>query len=169
MNIIPYAPPSDPLTANYKDSHFPRERPPVPVAPYVGGVEWEATNYLASHLDLLNGIIASLPLSQERNQLRQELKDSGLEKCLGGSLRTCKEKFYGSVHIGLTTWVAAAKEDGWDVAFVREGPKREEIVRVSPKKQKKKDSVPKLEMPLLELTGGGGGGNESGKGDGGWL
>ena len=34
----------------------------------------------------------------------------------------CKEKFYGAVHEGLRTWVAAAHEDGWDVRDVRYGP-----------------------------------------------
>ena len=41
---------------------------------------------------------------------------------IGGSLRLCKEKFYGSVHDGLRTWVAAAADDGWDVRDVRYGP-----------------------------------------------
>jgi hypothetical protein len=60
----------------------------------------------------MNALIASLPTGDERNQLRQELKVSGFEKCMGGSLRTCKEKFYGAVHDGLRTWVSAATEDG---------------------------------------------------------
>ena len=165
LNIIPYPPEegSDDPYANYTTTHFPRDRPPVPAAPYVGGVEWEATNYLAAHLDLLNGLIASLPSREERNALRQELKDSGFEKCMGGSLRTCKEKFYGSVHAGLTTWVGAAREDGWDVVFVREGPKREEV-RISPKKGKV-EKAPRIEMPKFDL-GGGTGRNVD---DGDWL
>lgn len=146
LNIIPFPSIPDPTSTSYTTNHFPRDRPPVPAAPYVGGVEWEATNYLASHLDLLNGILAALPSCQERNILRQELKDSGLEKCMGSSLRTCKEKFYGNVHAALSTWIGAAKEDEWDEAFVREGPSREDLTtRVSPKKGKKEEAPPKLQ------------------------
>lgn len=166
LNIIPYPPAPDSLSANYASIHFPRERPPVPAAPYVGGVEWDATNYVASHLDLLNGIIAALPSREERNSLRQELRDSGFEKCMGGSLRTCKEKFYGGVHAGLSTWIGAAREDGWDMGFVKEGPRREEALRTSPKKAKKEEPPPKLEMPKLDLGVRSGGAELD---DGGWL
>ena len=177
MNIIPYPPAStseDSTTAktSYTTAHFPTARPPVPAAPYVGGVEWEATTYLAAHLDLLNGLIASLPDREERNTLRQELRDSGFEKVMGATLRTCKEKFYGAVHAGLSTWVGAAKEDGWSWRDVREGPPREERLRqrsASPKK--KVDKAPVLEMPRLELgLGKGKEGEAEGRGMGdGWL
>jgi hypothetical protein len=139
----------------YMLKHFPQERPPVPAAPYVGGVEWDATNYLASHLDLMNAIIACIPSTQERNALREQFRISGFERCLGGSLRLCKEKFYGSVHDGLRTWVAAAAEDGWDVRDVRYGPPPES--RSPPKKKpgavqnKKADEAPKIEMPKLDF------------------
>ncbi|KAK2590255.1 hypothetical protein QQS21_012071 [Conoideocrella luteorostrata] len=135
----------------YMLCNFPQERPPVPAAPYVGGVEWDATNYLASHLDLMNAIIACTPTSAERNQLRSEFRISGWERCLGGSLRICKEKFYGSVHIALRTWVAAAAQDGWDVKDVRFGPAPE---MKSPKKtggggKPKIEPAPKLDFPEL--------------------
>ncbi|KAJ5205896.1 Diaphanous GTPase-binding [Penicillium cf. griseofulvum] len=131
LNVIPL-PKSEDLfgektpvdTRPYSERHFPVPRPPVPAAPYVGGVEWDATNYLAAHLDLVNGLIAFLPTPDERNQLRDELRASGFEKVMGGSLRTCKEKFYSSVHDCLRTWVAAAVDDGWPYTFVREGPPR---------------------------------------------
>ncbi|OQD72892.1 hypothetical protein PENDEC_c018G01448 [Penicillium decumbens] len=129
LNVIPLpktdAKSDDPLVdpRSYYQRHFPLPRPPVPAAPYVGGVEWDATNYLASHLDLLNAVIASLPTVEARNQLRSELRASGFEKVMGGSLRTCKEKFYSAVHDGLRTWVAAAAEDGWAYTSVREGPR----------------------------------------------
>lgn len=165
LNVIPYPPETSDSHASYTATHFPRDRPPVPAAPYVGGVEWEATNYLAAHLDLLNALIASLPCREERNSHRQELQDSGFEKCMGGSLRTCKEKFYSSVHAGLTTWVGAAREDGWDVVFVKEGPRRE-LVRQSPRKGKV-EAPPRLEMTKLDLmTGAGRGGVVD---EGGWL
>lgn len=117
----------------YMIKHFPQELPPVPAAPYVGGVEWDATNYLASHLDIVNGCIASLPTIEERNQVRDELRVSGWEKCMGSTLRLCKEKFYGGVHAGLRCWVAAAVADGWETKDVRCGPSAE---NKSPNKSK---------------------------------
>lgn len=149
--------------ADYMARHFPQERPPVPAAPYVGGVEWEATNYLASHLDLMNAILACAPpTAEERNRLRAELRISGWERCMGGSLRLCKEKFYGAVHDGLRRWVAAAVEDGWDVRDVRYGPPPESR-SASPAKRagagggagganKQKEAPPKLEMPKLDFA-----------------
>jgi hypothetical protein len=153
LNVVPIA--SIPAVAEgetYMQTHFPRERPPVPVAPYVGGVEWEATNYLANHLDLMNGLITSLPTFKERNVLREELRVSGFEKMMGISLRTCKEKFYSAVHDGLKTWVAAAAADGWDVKDVRMGPPAaEKKEKSSPKKRKNIEEFPKVELPKLDL------------------
>ena len=135
--------------ASFSQNHFPRPRPPHPAAPYVGGVEWEATQYLATHLDLLNGLIASLPTQRERNELREELKQSGWEKVMGGTMRSCKEKFYGGVHEGLKGWVAAAKADGWAVEDVRSGPPREASPRKSPvKKGGKVEEAPKLNLDV---------------------
>jgi hypothetical protein len=145
----------------------------VPAAPYIGGVEWDATTYLTAHLDLLNGLITSIPTASARNTLRSELKASGFEKVLGSTLRTCKEKFYGGVHDGLRAWVAAAVEDGWDTQYVREGPTLEEQARgYSPKKSPKKkiEPAPKIEAPRLDLGFGGDGKQEGGDDvDDGWL
>jgi hypothetical protein len=133
----------------YMINHFPQELPPVPAAPYVGGVEWDATNYLASHLDILNGILACLPTREERNTLREQLLVSGWEKCMGVTLRLCKEKFYGGVHAGLRCWVAAAAEDGWNTRDVRCGPAVENRspARKSPRKGPVEEA-PKIEMKL---------------------
>ncbi|KAL9620687.1 MAG: hypothetical protein Q9160_004823 [Pyrenula sp. 1 TL-2023] len=174
LNVIPVGAPN-PITPNtssdeisYTTLHFPPPRPPHPAAPYVGGVEWEATTYLSTHLDLLNGLIASIPTASERNALREELQASGLEKCMGSSLRTCKEKFYGHVHDGLKCWVTAAKADGWEVEAVRSGPPREQTKSRtgSPVKggagspnKKKVEMAPKLDLKL-DVGGGGGGGGE---------
>lgn len=167
VNIIPY-PEIPETTQDYAARHSPREHPPVPAAPYIGGVEWDATNYITAHLDLLNGIIAALPTREERNALRQELKDSSFEKVMGASFRTCKEKFYGCVHEALSTWVGAAVEDGWPERDVREGPRMEEKRVGSPRKSPKKvEKAPRLEMPKLDL--GGGRGEGGGGEDGGWL
>lgn len=141
--------------ASFARRHFPGIRAPVPAAPYIGGVEWDATTYITAHLDLMNGLLASLPSTQERNSLRAELRASGLEKVLGTTLRTCKEKFYSGVHDGLRVWVAAAAEDGWDTTYVREGPSQEEQARgYSPKKSpvKKKEAPPKIAVPQLESS-----------------
>jgi hypothetical protein len=159
------------LEATYTARHFPPStRAPVPAAPYIGGVEWDATTYLTTHLDLLNGLISSLPTSTARNTLRQELKDSGWEKVMGATLRTCKEKFYSSVHEGLRAWVAAAIEDGWETQGIREGPTMDEQVErirarsQSPKKGdvKKRDleAAPKLELQI---------GKKAEEDDDGWL
>ncbi|ETS74311.1 hypothetical protein PFICI_14177 [Pestalotiopsis fici W106-1] len=141
----------------YMAAHFPQERPPVPAAPYVGGVEWDATNYLASHLDLLNAIMACTPTLEERNKLRELLRISGWERCMGGSLRLCKEKFYPGVHDALRTWVAAACEDGWEVRDVRYGPPPEarSPAKNSPNKVKKQADMappPKIEIPRLDFA-----------------
>ncbi|KAK5677166.1 hypothetical protein LTS10_010355 [Elasticomyces elasticus] len=157
------------LEKSYMQRHFPGARPPVPAAPYIGGVEWDATTYITAHLDLLNGLLASLPTAEARNALREELRASGWEKTMGCTLRTCKEKFYSGVHDGLRVWVAAAWEDGWETGMVREGPTDEERAdgyRARSKSPKKKvEGAPKIEaLPELDL-GLGGGGQE----DKGWL
>jgi hypothetical protein len=179
-------PPLDQLA--YQARHFPQERPPVPAAPYVGGVEWDATNYLASHLDLLNAILACVgPTSVERNALRAQLRISGWERCLGGSLRLCKEKFYGAVHDGLRRWVAAAADDGWDVRDVRYGPPPESRAkRARPASPAKKlppaaagggptpvaageAGPPRIEMPRLDFGGGVGVGSGAARSNEPWL
>lgn len=154
LNVIPY--PDFLNGESFFARHYPKPHPPIPTAPYIGGVEWDATTYLTSHLDLLNGLIASLPTMYERNNLRQELRDSGFEKIMGGSLRTCKEKFYGSVHEALSVWVGAAKEDDWHFKGVREGalpktaPNSPRKNNLSPKKESKQPA-PQLDMPKLDL------------------
>jgi hypothetical protein len=164
LNVIPVLE-SGGRGESFAERHFPAPRPPHPAAPYVGGVEWEATQYLAVHLDLMNGLIASLPDAEERNQLRNELKSSGFEKVMGGSLRTCKEKFYGGVHDGLKVWVGAGKEDGWMVEDVRAGPPREGSPVKSPVKGGKKGDL----APVIALDVGIGGGGQ-GRDDGdAWL
>lgn len=161
LNVVPIMDVDGSL--GYRSAHFPAPRPPHPAAPYVGGVEWEATQYLAIHLDLLNGLIACQPSAVERNALREDLKQSGFEKVMGGSLRTCKEKFYGGVHEGLKCWVAASKADGWPVEDVRAGPPRE---TASPRKSPVKKKTE--EAPQLALDVGGGPGPLA-KNDDGWL
>ncbi|KAH8697647.1 armadillo-type protein [Talaromyces proteolyticus] len=153
LNVIPIASRDDSIIdqeQDYVKRHFPVPRPPVPAAPYVGGVEWDATNYLAAHLDLMNGLIACQPTREQRNTLREELRASGFEKVMGGSMRTCKEKFYGAVHDCLKTWVSAAREDGWDYRFVREGPEPGSPAKSPTKSPQKKrvEEPPKIALAI---------------------
>lgn len=152
LNVIPLPPASDTAPQPYSKAYFPGPRAIVPAAPYVGGVEWDATNYIATHLDLLNGLLASLPTREARNTFRSELKISGFEKVMG-HLRTCNPKYYGAVHDAAKVWIAAALEDGWDVKPVRMGPSDGKLppspVKMSPKK--KAEKAPQIQAPKMDL------------------
>lgn len=154
LNVIPVPPASkDTPPQSYAKTHFPGQRAIVPAAPYVGGVEWDATNYLATHIDLLNGLIASLPTRESRNTLRQELKVSGFEKLMG-HLRACNPKYYGAVHDSVKVWIGAALEDDWDVKTVRMGPGEGKSGVSSPIKQspkKKAEAAPQIQAPKLDF------------------
>lgn len=129
---------------SFEKRFYPPPRAPAPAAPYVGGVEWDATVYVANHLQLMNAIIASLPTREERNGFRDDIRGSGFEKVMGASLRTCKEKFFGHVHEGLKLWVAAARADGWPYMDVREGP-----AHPLPKGAKRRvEPPPRVDLPL---------------------
>ncbi|PVI00353.1 hypothetical protein DM02DRAFT_527174 [Periconia macrospinosa] len=152
LNVIPLVANTDP-SLSYTTAHFPGPRAIVPAAPYVGGVEWDATNYLATHLDLLNGILASIPGREDRNTFRSELKVSGFEKVMG-HLRTCNPKYYGAVHDALKVWTSAAAADAWEVRDVRMGPSDGKPSVASPVKQsptKKKEPAPQIQAPKMDL------------------
>ncbi|KAF2849979.1 GTPase binding protein-like protein Rid1 [Plenodomus tracheiphilus IPT5] len=153
LNVISVPrPSSSEPPKSYAKAHFPGQRAIVPAAPYVGGVEWDATNYLATHIDLLNGIIASLPTVAARNELRHELQISGFEKLMG-VIRACNPKYYGAVHDSVTVWVGAALADDWDAKTVRMGAS-ESKGSVSPVKQspkKKAEAPPQLQAPKMDL------------------
>lgn len=170
----------------YSQRHLPRARAPVATAPYKGGVEWDATNYLATHLDLMNAVIATTPTAQARNKLREDLRASGFEKVMGKSLRVCKEKLYGAVHSALKAWVAAAAEDGWPIRDVQTGPVADPVTPKSPTKSPSKGKgnsdvapqTPQLDLPKLSFgaeigraMGDPGAGRENVKdaGDEGWV
>jgi hypothetical protein len=154
LNVIPVPPAAkDSPPKSYAKTHFPGQRAIVPAAPYVGGVEWDATNYLATHIDLLNGLLASLPSRDARNSLRQELKVSGFEKLMG-HLRACNPKYYGAVHDSVKVWIGAALTDDWDVKTVRMGPGEGKSGVSSPVKQspkKKVDAAPQIQAPKLDF------------------
>ncbi|KAF1930029.1 uncharacterized protein M421DRAFT_419059 [Didymella exigua CBS 183.55] len=151
LQVIPIPPaPSEPTS--YARAHFPGPRAIVPAAPYVGGVEWDATNYLATHIDLLNGLLASLPTRDARNELREDLRISGFEKLMA-HLRACNPKYYGAVHDSIKVWIGAALEDDWDVKPVRMGSDKNNgstsPVKLSPKK--KAEPAPQIDVPKLDL------------------
>lgn len=151
LNVVPLPKSPEGTPTSYLKTHFPGPRAIVPAAPYVGGVEWDATNYVATHFDLLNGIIASLPTRASRNALRSELQVSGFEKLMS-HIRACNPKYYGAVHDAVKVWIAASLEDGWDVRTVRMGAsdgKPLSPVKSSPKK--KVEDAPKLEAPKFDL------------------
>jgi len=154
LNVIPVPRPSssDKPAKSYAKTHFPGQRAIVPAAPYVGGVEWDATNYLATHIDLLNGIIASLPSTSARNNLRHELKISGFEKLMG-HIRACNPKYYGAVHDSVKVWVGAALADGWDVKTVRMGAAdgKGSVSPMKPTPKKKVEPPPQLLAPKMDL------------------
>jgi hypothetical protein len=154
LNVVPVPPASkDNPPKSYAKTHFPGQRAIVPAAPYVGGVEWDATNYLATHIDLVNGLIASLPTREARNTLRQEFKVSGFEKLMG-HLRACNPKYYGAVHDSVKVWIGAALEDDWDVKTVRMGPSEGKSTVSSPVKQspkKKAEPAPQIQAPKLDF------------------
>lgn len=162
-NIIPLLP-STSSSSSYMDRNFPTERPPQPAAAHVGGVEWEATTYLAAHLDLLNACIASLATREERNEVREDMRNSGWERVMGGALRLIKDKLHGeAVHVGLRTWVRASVEDGWDAGDVRFGQRVEASRPRSP--VKKREEAP----PRLEVDVGFNGGSGYSQGSGGQV
>lgn len=134
---------------SYLDKHFPKQRQPEALNPWVGGVEWDATTYLAAHMDLVNGLIASLPTKEERNKVREELKISGLERAIS-SLRLCKEKFYPAPHEVMREWVAAAVADGWWVDDVRMGVQVVESASPTKSPSKENKPPPKLDLPGLD-------------------
>ena len=145
-NVVPVLPPFT-SSVSYSERNYPTERPPVPAAAHVGGVEWDASSYLALHLDLLNGCIASLATREERNDLRVDLKNSGWERVMGAALRTCKEKLHVAVHDGLKTWVRAATEDDWYTGDVRFGPRMDTRSRAaSPMKKKVEAPAPQIDL-----------------------
>ncbi|KAH4175623.1 hypothetical protein HBI81_001930 [Parastagonospora nodorum] len=153
LNVVPIPPAPKDSAKSYAKTHFPGQRAIVPAAPYVGGVEWDATNYLATHIDLLNGLIASLPTREARNTLRQEFKVSGFEKLMG-HLRACNPKYYGAVHDSVKVWIGAALEDDWDVKTVRMGAGDGKSAVSSPVKQspkKKAELAPQIQAPKFDL------------------
>jgi hypothetical protein len=154
LNVVPVPPEQAKQypPVSYATKHFPGPRAIVPAAPYVGGVEWDATNYVATHIDLINGLLASISTREARNTLRHEFKISGFEKLMG-HIRTCNPKYYGAVHDSVKVWVGAALEDDWDVKEVRMGSNDSKNtvspLKTSPKKNA--EPAPQIQVPKIDL------------------
>ncbi|KAK9236330.1 armadillo-type protein [Lipomyces kononenkoae] len=93
--------------------------------PYMSGVERDAIEYLAFHIDLLNIILASVPLQSERNCIRKQMKDSGFESLVGKYLRTVGGPHATILRINLETLIALAFTDGWNTEYMRTGTRRD--------------------------------------------
>jgi hypothetical protein len=154
LNVVPIPP--EPAKQNpplsYAKKHFPGPRAIVPAAPYVGGVEWDATNYVATHIDLVNGLLASLSTREARNTLRHEFKISGFEKLMG-HIRACNPKYYGAVHDSVKVWIGAALEDDWDVKEVRMGASdgKNTVAPLKQSPKKKVEAAPQIQVPKIDL------------------
>jgi len=133
----------------YYKRHFPQAHAPMPAAPHTGSVECDATRYIAGHLDLMNALIALLPTREERNVLRNELKLSGFERTMGSRLRLCRDKYYGVIHESISSYIAAAAEDGFSTANVSHGPPQQEIAGTSTNGGQ--NEAAKFELPALDL------------------
>ncbi|KAF2116053.1 GTPase binding protein-like protein Rid1 [Lophiotrema nucula] len=153
LNVIPVPPAPEGAPKTYAKTFFPGPRAIVPAAPYVGGVEWDATNYIATHLDLLNGLISSLPSREARNALRSEFKISGFEKLMS-HIRACNPKYYGAVHDAVKVWIGAGLEDGWDVKVVRMGAGDGKGPGSPVKSPKKVEKAPQIQAPRMDLQMG---------------
>ncbi|KAK9370971.1 armadillo-type protein [Lipomyces kononenkoae] len=93
--------------------------------PYMSGVERDAVEYLAFHIDLVNLILASIPTKGERNCIRQQMKDSGFESLIGKYLRTVGGPHSAILRINLETLIALAVIDGWNAEYMRTGKRRD--------------------------------------------
>jgi hypothetical protein len=110
-NIIPTSQPTDlpfPLSARVTAS--------VPSG-FKGGVEWYATEYLTTHLSLINAILGCLHASS-RYDVRRDMRNCGFEGVLGGKLRKASKEYYPGLHGELQQWCWLGELDGWDVASV---------------------------------------------------
>ncbi|KAK9372685.1 armadillo-type protein [Lipomyces chichibuensis] len=97
---------------------------------HMSGVERDAIEYLAFHIDLFNLILASVPTRTERNCIRKQMKDSGFESLIGKYLRATNGIHSKRLHISLETLIALAFTDGWNTEYMRTGVRRDGEVPV---------------------------------------
>jgi len=117
-NIIPIKPiPKEDRGHSYMDQHWPERRQELPCSDTRSHIETLVSLYLASNIDLMNAIIATLPTWEERRALRQELKDTGFED-LFAKLRTASQTNFPCITTSISTYCRAAIADGWSVRQV---------------------------------------------------
>ncbi|KAK7206358.1 armadillo-type protein [Myxozyma melibiosi] len=89
-------------------------------------IEIAATDYLASHIELMNLLLCSLPGTFERLELRNQLKLAGFETLIGKHLRNVANSSKYSRRLGanLEILVTYAFYDNWDTTFMRCGMQR---------------------------------------------
>ncbi|KAK9473848.1 armadillo-type protein [Dipodascopsis tothii] len=106
------------------DFAFECEREPVRTGALAGCVELDALEYLATHVDLMNVLLASLPTALQRNDLRQRFKDSGFERLVTRYLRASGTHYTRNLQLALETLVSLGHHDGWDVDNMAHGLRR---------------------------------------------
>ncbi|KAJ6259806.1 hypothetical protein Dda_5447 [Drechslerella dactyloides] len=102
----------------YNIAHFPTPREFMAIdGGSVSSVENHVANYAALHLEIMNAIIAYLPTVGERNDFRELIRRSGMERTMGTVLRLAGKgphyEHLANLHSALSDWVTAAKADEW--------------------------------------------------------
>lgn len=81
-------------------------------------IEYLATEYLCAHLALLDCLLHALPAADERNAVRQQLRQSHFERLVQRFVRKADKSANRRLHLLLSLWATDATNDGWDVAKV---------------------------------------------------
>jgi hypothetical protein len=113
-NVIPVSTPHDepfPLSAKITAQ--------VPSG-FKGGVEWHATEYLTSHVALINTILGGLR-GRDRAIVRRDMRNCGFESVMGGKLRKSSSEYYPGLHKELQRWCWMGHCDGYSVFDVARG------------------------------------------------
>ena len=125
-------------------------------AGFRGGVEWEAMEYVAAHLRLINNLIRAATSTDNRNATRCAFRASGFEDIIRASLRKSNAKYYCGVWEEMERWVREAREDAYDVGtVVRADDHPPPAPPSSPRKKNKRqkrtqDATPPL-LPALDF------------------
>lgn len=90
----------------------------------ISALECTATEYLASHIELINLLICSISSKSDRAELRQRLKVAGFEMLIGKYLRAVVG-YSENLAINLEILVTVAYFDDWDTSLMRSGMQRD--------------------------------------------
>ena len=118
-------------------------------------MEWYATEYLTSHIALINAILAGLG-PQERAIVRRDMRNCGFENVMGGKLRKSSKEYYPGLHKELQRWCWMGHCDGWSVFDVARGSGGAEEMPVVDQGIKTEEDVEDLEFEIgeFEVPGG---------------